>query len=485
MTQDPGVQADRAAAAASALAGAGRLVEAQEVARDALRTSPRHPRLIFEHAFALLRQGLAGEAGDQLARALARLPGDVNLRLLHAFVLNYDPRAAPRDLAGAHLRFGAAARALVGPAARPTPRANARPRVGLVSADLYRHSVAYFLEPLLAHAPRERLELIVLDSSRRADDVTARLRGLAHEWHGCAQMDHEALARRGREMSLDVAVDLSGLTAGHRQLAFARRLAPVQVSCLGYPHASGVDTLDARIADAITDPPEAPNLCGERIVRLPRCFLCYRPPDDAPPVRPREHEGVVFGCFGNMAKINPPLLSLWARVLAGVPGARLVLKNHSLGDARLREALPARLAAAGLDPARVDLLPPAPDEASHLAAYHGVDVALDTFPYAGTTTTCEALWMGVPVASMAGGTHASRVGRSLLTALGEPGWCVDDEAALVALAGRLAGDGSALSSLRGSLRQRMADSDLGDARSLGGAFWGAIESLAAGRSPSQ
>lgn len=485
MTQDPGVQADQAAAAAGALAGAGRLVEAQEVARDALRTSPRHPRLIFEHAFALLRQGLAVQASDELARALARLPGDVNLRMLHAFVLNYDPRAMPRDLAGAHLRYGTAVRALVGPAARLAPRASARPRVGLVSADLYRHSVAYFLEPLLTHAPRERLELVVLDSSRCADDVTTRLRSLVDEWHACAHLDHEALARRGRELSLDVGVDLSGLTAGHRQLAFARRIAPVQVSCLGYPHASGVDAIDARIADAITDPPEAPNLCGERIVRLSRAFLCYRPPEDAPSVRPREHKGIVFGCFGNMAKINPPLLSLWARVLGSVPGARLVLKNHSLGDVRLREALPARLAATGLDPARVDLLPPAPDEASHLAAYHGVDIALDTFPYAGTTTTCEALWMGIPVVSMAGATHASRVGRSLLIALGEPGWCVDDEAGLVALAQRLAGDGAALASLRGSLRQRMAASGLGDARGLAGAFWGAIESLAAGRSEAQ
>lgn len=470
---------------AARLLSVGRLVAAEAAARGALRAAPRNSRHAFDLAFAVLRQGRAAEAADELARALARQPADINLRMLHAFVLNYDPRATPRDVAGAHLRYGAAARALVGPPARVPPRARGggRLRVGVVSADLYRHSVTYFLEPLMEHAPSDRIELVVLDSSGRADDVSRRLRVLAAEWHDCAALDHEALAHRGRDLGLDVALDLSGLTAGHRQLAFARRLAPVQVSCLGYPHASGVDTIDARAADAITDPPDAPNLCGERVLRLPRCFLGYRPPEDAPPVRPREHEGVVFGCFGNLAKINPPLLAAWARVLQGVPGSCLVLKNHSLGDAPLREMLPARLRAAGLDPARVELRPPAPDEPSHLAAYHDIDVALDTFPYAGTTTTCEALWMGVPVASWAGTSHASRVGLSLLTALGEPGWCAPDADAFVARAQGLAADGPALAVLRRSLRDRMAGSPVCAARDHGAAFWGAIEALASEITP--
>jgi predicted O-linked N-acetylglucosamine transferase (SPINDLY family) len=283
------------------------------------------------------------------------------------------------------------------------------------------------------------------------------------------------------------------LTSGHRQAAFARRIAPVQVSYLGYPHASGIDTFDARLADAITDPPGAPNVMGERVIRLAGCFVCYRPPQDAPPIREARGPGgpVVFGCFGNLSKVNRETLRVWGRVLDAVPGSRLVLKNHALGDRFVRgEARPGtrsaidRMREAGLDLSRVELRQPGADEAAHLDAYNDIDAALDTFPYNGTTTTCEALVMGVPVVTFGGDRHASRVGGSLLRAAGCGDWCGEGEAAFVAKAVEMADSGPRGLPARAALRDRLLASSLCDAQRHAAEFVaalsGAIGSCGAG-----
>lgn len=485
--------ADDLALAASRLIGANRLVEAEHAAGAGLKGHPRHARLHYERALALLKQGRVTDATDGLRAALARLAGDVNLEMLLAFTLNYDPRASAKEVAAAHLRYGMLLRASVGAAARIRSRGDgsqraegvsarresglASPsviRVGLVSADLYRHSVAYFLEPLLEAMPRDRFAIIALSSSRAGDDVSARLRGLCHEWHDLAGVDHEAFARLARERLLDIAIDLSGLSAGHRQAALARRIAPVQVSYLGYPHAPGTDTIDARLGDAITDPPAAPNVMGERISRLRTPFVCYRAPE-LPPIEASPHRQATFGCFGNMAKINDAVLAAWSRVLAEVPGSRLLLKNPSLADPLLRAAIPARLAAAGIDPGRVELRPATPNEREHLAAYNEIDVSLDTFPYNGVTTTCEALAMGVPVVTFAGSSHAGRTGMSLLSAV-EPGWCGVDAAAYIQKGVDLACVRPA--SEREGLRERFLASAICDARGLAESLGDALAGLA-------
>jgi len=345
---------------------------------------------------------------------------------------------------------------------------------------MYRHSVAYFLEPLLAALPRERIATVVLNVSGASDEVTARLRACASEWHEMGHLGHADFSIASRALKLDVALDLSGLTGGHRQKSFAMRIAPVQVMYLGYPHASGVDTLDARIADAITDPPGTPETAGETIVRLPGCFLCYRPPADAPAIvgttKPRD--GVVFGCFGNVAKINKPLVEAWARVLAAVPNSKLLIKNHALFDARMQAALPERLRGWGLDPARLELRSPPPNEPEHLAVYNEVDVALDTFPYHGTTTTCEALLMGVPVVSYAGDRHASRVGASLLAAAGCAQWCAAGLDGYVTTATGLGLKGRRGVAERSRLRSQFIASPLCNSERFGEAFAAALESLA-------
>jgi predicted O-linked N-acetylglucosamine transferase (SPINDLY family) len=352
-------------------------------------------------------------------------------------------------------------------------------RVGFISADMYRHSVAYFLEPLLTSLPRERIAAVVLNSSGFSDEVTARLRACSAEWHEMGHLGVRDFAIAARALELDVALDLSGLTRGHRQRAFAMRISPVQAMYLGYPHATGVDTLDARIADAITDPPDTPNTMGGKIVRLPGCFLRYRPPTDAPLIEDGTgtREGVVFGCFGNLAKINRPLVEAWARVLAAVPGSKLLIKNHALFDERTRAALPERFRGWGLDPARVDLRLPLVTETEHLGVYNEVDVALDTFPYHGTTTTCEALLMGVPVVTHAGDRHASRVGASLLAAAGCAEWCAADVDGFVTTATGLGRTGRRSAAERNALRSQFLASSLCSGEGFGEAFAGALESL--------
>jgi predicted O-linked N-acetylglucosamine transferase (SPINDLY family) len=221
--------------------------------------------------------------------------------------------------------------------------------------------------------------------------------------------------------------------------------------------------MDYRLSDAIADPPGSERWCTESLVRLPGCFLCYRPPDYAPPVEnpPCEKNGfVTFGSFNNLSKINPEVIVVWARLLQEIPGSRLVLKNPSLKDKSTRERVQALLADAGISAQRLDLMSFIPGDTAHLGAYARIDIALDTFPYNGTTTTCEALWMGVPVVSLVGDRHCARVGASLLTATGLPDWIAGTTEHYVQIAKSLAQDRDQLARLRSNLRDQVKQSRL-------------------------
>jgi protein O-GlcNAc transferase len=270
-----------------------------------------------------------------------------------------------------------------------------------------------------------------------------------------------------RADGVDILVDLAGHTADNRLLALAYKAAPVQMTYLGYPDTTGMSTVDYRITDALADPPGTTEAFHtEQLLRLDGGFLCYLPPDVAPEVGalPALEQGhVTFGCFSNIFKVTPQILPLWARILGEVPGSRLLLKDKAFASASTRGRVIAALQQAGIEPGRVELLPFEHVHQNHLALYRRVDVALDTFPYCGTTTTCDALWMGVPVVSMTGRNHASRVGLSLLNAAGMPELAGSDEREYVEIAKAVAGDFDKLEMIRDSLRQRMRQSRLLDA----------------------
>jgi predicted O-linked N-acetylglucosamine transferase (SPINDLY family) len=359
-----------------------------------------------------------------------------------------------------------------------------RVRIGYVSSDLRRHSVAYFVEPLLAHHDAERFEVTCYFSHKDADATTNRLKNLAHRWRNVANLNDQQLLRMIADDGIDILVDLNGHTSGSRLTAFARRAAPIQVSCIGYPDTTGVTEMDYRISDAIADPAGTEHQSTEKLVRLPGCFLCYRPPDNAPDVArtPRESNGfITFGSFNNLAKVNVEVIELWASLLQEIPDSRLFIKNPSLTDASTRERYQALFESAGVSSDHLELMGFTPDSSGHLAAYGRIDIALDTFPYNGTTTSCEALWMGVPVISLRGDRHSARVGASLLSAAGHPEWIADTPEQYIQTVKQLAMDADRLTKLRFALRQQLKESRLCSAETYARAVEAAYDGMIANR----
>ncbi len=393
-----------------------RLVEAIATSTHMLELDSSNIAAAHARASATLKLGRVEEALTLIREAVDRAPESVPLAQLHAFVTNYVPSMTPKDVRDAHARFGT----LLTQGRPPMRPAHPRPaeprRIGFLSADFFEHSVSYFLLPLLEGLDRDRFDIVLLSLTRKHDETTARFRELATEWHDLSRLSTEQALSLIHAARIDVLVDISGLTAGSRPDLLAQAPAHLCLSYLGYPSFTGIQRVHARIGDSITDPPGT----EDRVLRLDPCFLSYTPPRDVPTPR-RDHApggGVVFGSFNALAKTSNDVLATWARIIQAVPDSRLVLKNPGLRHASCREDVSRRIALTGLDPARVELLPPAPTVREHLDTYSRIDIALDTFPYAGTTTTCEALLMGVPVVALAGDRHASRVGVSLLSRAG-------------------------------------------------------------------
>jgi protein O-GlcNAc transferase len=338
-----------------------------------------------------------------------------------------------------------------------------RLRIGYVSPDFRRHSVSHFLEPLLAAHDRAAVEVFAYAELRSPDAVTGRLRALTDHWRPTIGLTDDVVAAQVRQDGIDILVDLAGHTSGNRLPVFARAPAPVQVTWLGYPNTTGLDTIGYRLVDAITDPDGAETWTTERLIRLDGCFLCYAPPADAPaPVPPpgSRNAAVTFGSFNNVAKLTAATLQCWAELLGRVPGSRLLLKGYAFDDAEARSRLLRDFERRAIAAERVELQGPISNPVEHLRAYERIDIALDPFPYNGTTTTCEALWMGVPVVALRGSRHAARVGASLLHHVGLESLVARDVAQYIEVAAALAADRTRLQELRGSLRSTMAASRL-------------------------
>lgn len=458
----------------------GKHGEALALGRDWLVRSPDLHLVRANVARILLQRGQAAEAVSTLRDGLALAPGHLDL---HQSLLNaqeYTDSLTAADRA-AHAR---ALGRLFPPA--PAPRAAGLDRdlvVGFISPDLRDHSVAYFFESILTQ-PQPGMKYLCYSTSPAADHVTARLRAAAHGWCAAAAMPDEALAARIRADRIDVLVDLAGHTAGGRAALFARRAAPVQVSYLGWAATTGLPAMDYRIVDVHTDPAGSEHFCTEQLIRLDPCFLCYHPPTTPDPHGPPRDGPVRFGSFNALSKVSPGVLDAWSQILQRTPGSTLSLKAAAINDGESAARLTGEFSSRGIDPARLVLMPWANTLGEHLSRYLEIDIALDTFPYNGTTTTCESLWMGVPVVSLAGESHAGRVGVSLLHAAGTPDLIAPDRPAYVDLACRLASDCGQRASLHAGLRDRMKTGPLCDAASFGRTFAAAIRRAWRGLSPS-
>lgn len=403
------------------------------------------------------------EAAVLLGEALVREPDSVVLNEYRLVTLPYRCESQV-DLLEVYRHYQRISplSALLPLVSAPRQFAPDRLRIGYLSGDLRDHSIAFFLESLLEHHDRSAFEIHCYSVNRSDDEVTARLKSRSDAWVDAGDLEDEALARRIVEDGIDILVDLAGRTVPNRIAVMASRPAFVQISYLGYPTYSGLPQIGWRITDPVIDPPGEAGLESERPLRLSHSMFCYRPPVDAPERGERRagEGGICFGSFNQVQKLSPPVLSLWSRILKETPGSRLMLKAAGFGEEATRQRVMSAFADAGIDPDRVDIRPGIDDRLDHLALYGEIDIALDPFPYNGATTSCEALWMGAPVVTLAGSTHASRMGASILHAIGLTDLVAHSADEYVDIAVRLAHSRERLENLQSTLRVRFSDSPL-------------------------
>jgi predicted O-linked N-acetylglucosamine transferase (SPINDLY family) len=443
----------------------GQTDEAAECYAKALEIQPDNARMHHNLGAVRHKQGRLDDALRCFERALA-----VQADCFQAYdsalfcQLYMDPAhcpatgLTPRDYSQ---RYEAPLRSARLPHERPR-LPDRRLRVAYLSPDFRQHSVAYFMEPILAQHDRRALEIYCYYNYRARDAVTERLIRNADRWCDCAGLSDAGLAARIRADGIDILVDLAGHTGGNRLLVFARKPAPVQVSYLGYPATTGLEAMDWRLVTADTDPPGAEVMHSERLYRLPHSLWCYRPDAEMPEVRPeaavRRNGFITFAALNNVGKVSDAALAAWARVLQALPQAQLVFTN--LADTA-RRTITDRLAAHGIAAQRLRLYGSLA-KTDFYALLNEVDIALDTFPYNGTTTTCETLWMGIPVISLIGASSVARSGYALLKTVGLEELAAHDAEGYVRLAVALAGDPDRLSALRAGMRARVSASALRD-----------------------
>jgi predicted O-linked N-acetylglucosamine transferase (SPINDLY family) len=449
----------------NALRDEGRLTEAVAAYRQAIAIKPDFALAHCNLGNALQDQARLQEAMAAFRRALEIDPGYAAAHSNLLMCLHYADSVSPADLHAEAVAFGRRHGAAGCMAPHDNPRdPDRRLRIGYVSADFRSHPVGYFLARALAAHDHATAEVYCYASQSAEDAMTARLRGHADAWRGILGLPDADAAALIRRDAIDILVDLGGHTANNRLPLFALRPAPVQATWLGYFDTTGLAEIDVILADRFVVPEGEEDRFTETVWRLPDIYLCYAPHEidvnPAPP--PALADGcVTFGCFNNHAKITAGTVRLWAALLRRVAGARLFLKNRSLADAATADALASAFAAQGVARERLILEghSPLPDL---LAAYHRVDIALDPFPFAGGTTTAEALWMGVPVVTLRGDRWVGRMSAGMLTTVGLADLVAADAEGYVRIAAALAADLPRLTALHAGLRRMLLDSPFCD-----------------------
>jgi len=450
----------------NALRKTGRLREAVAAHEQALALKP-YIEAYNNLAATLAEQGEQEKVIECHRRAVALAPSSAATHSDLIYSMLASPRVTPGQIYQESLDWANRHADTLGAVTFSNgPDPQRRLRVGYVSPDFRDHPVARFIEPVLREHDRSSFDVFCYSAVTGADRSTERLRSLADSWRDIARVSDSAAADLIRSDNIDILVDLAGHTAGNRLLVFARRPVPVQVSYLGYPATTGMKAIGYRITDHWADPPGNEALYSEELVRLPDCAWCYQPPPAGPKVGPlpaltRGH--VTFAALHRQHKITPEFIELWSRILAAFPDSRLLVAARALdaSDTSIIERYTQR----GIDRSRIEIVA-ARDHPRYLNALNGADLALDAFPYNGTTTTCDALWMGLPVVTLAGKAHVSRTGASLLSAVGLQNLVATNESEYFGLATALAADPDRLNRLRSDLRDRMARSPLTNARNL-------------------
>jgi predicted O-linked N-acetylglucosamine transferase (SPINDLY family) len=440
----------------------GRVDDAVAAYRSALAADPKCVPALINLASALKDQGLLTDAMNAMEQALAIEPA--NLPAHHAAIhLQYFlPDCSQETICAAEAQFARCIRTVVGPVNRPpivNRDPNRRLRIGYVSPDLNDHVIGRNMLPLLRNHDRSQFHITCYSSSRKCDQITQIFKQSCDGWRDVINLRDEQLAEQIRIDQIDILVDLALHLAGNRLPVFARCPAPIQFTFAGYPGSTGLREIDYRLSDPNLDPPGCESHYPEQTIRLPS-FWCYEPVGEVPEVNPlpaRSNGYVTFGCLNNFCKINDGVLELWEKILVDLPNSRLAIL--ALPGSH-RERLLGRMRAV-CD--RVSFLDPRP-RSEYLKLFHTIDLALDTFPYNGHTTSLDGLYMGVPMVTLRGATIAGRAGVSQLTNLGLPQLIAESPADYVRIARTLAEDLPQLADLRATLRSRMQQSVLMDAK---------------------
>lgn len=451
----------------NALKDLGQLDRAAEAFQTALRIKPDFAEAFNDLGNVLKDRGQVALAIESYREAVRRKPNDDKFRSNVIFGLHFQADVDEAEIRREQAEWNRQHVVPLRPVRRPlrnSPDPHRRLRIGYVSPDFRTHATSFFVAPLLEAHDRAQFEIHCYASVRRPDAVTERLRRSSNAWHDVGLLSDAELAERIKEDEIDILIDLSMHTSAHRLLTFARKPAPLQGSWLAYAGSSGVETIDFRITDAVIEPNGSRDAGpGEQIVRLRDCWCCYAPLGEFPlpgSLPAAESGSVTFGSLNQFGKVGEATLRHWAELLAMVPNSRLLMVCPR-GEAT--ESTRRFFAARGVPAPRLELVAPAPwDE--YIRLFNRVDIALDSFPFNGMTTTCHALWMGVPVVTRAGAMPVARTGLSLLRTVGLSEWAASNEREYLGIAAKAAGDFEKLSDLRAGLRSRMQASPLMDGR---------------------
>jgi predicted O-linked N-acetylglucosamine transferase (SPINDLY family) len=453
-------------AVGSLLYSQGFLGQARQCFERALSLNPSDLQIGLHLANVLRDSGNHANALTLLEQLKSSLPNHPTIRHIHLTSLEYAPDVTDSARLASASEWGRWADARIGgPKARPVFRATQGQalRIGYLSADFCRHTVGLLVLPVIKSHNPDRVTVFAYSSGHIADAFTDEFKSVSH-WRDVRNLTDQDLAQTIRNDQIDVLIDLSGHTAGSRLNALAWRPAPVQIAWLGYFATTGLDAIDAVLFDEWHVPPGSETLFHEPVVRLPMGRMCYQPLPDAPAVKPPpvlERQNITFGCFNNTAKLNDQVLDVWAHVLLAVPHSRLVLKWRTLNDPQFCAQLISAFAGRGIPPDRIELRRPSP-HLEMLAEYADIDIALDPFPFTGGLTSCEALWMGVPVITWPQSRAVSRQTFAFLSAIGLTELAAKDAVDYVHIAQTLAGDRAKLTHLRNNLRRTLQASSLMD-----------------------
>ena len=476
--------------------------QAERLLRQALQIQPDYPEALLQLGYLFLRAGhaikalgfferippMAGDtrplvnAANALAllsrfnemkqyfgRALQIEPHNSTIWSIALLSTTYDPNVNRDDLFQRHLDFGNIfSKGPITSKATSRPAANAAKKIklGYVSGDFRAHVCSWFLLPLLQAHDRINFDIVCYSTDVREDQITTRFRSIADLWRPISVLSDEAAAHQMALDEIDVLIDCSGHSQGNRLSLFAKKPAPISVTFLGSPGTTGLNSISYRFTDSVTDPIGEGNAYStEKLVRLPNGFLAYQPTIEMPDVSPVPclRKGMItFASFNNRLKLNDSVIELWAKVLAAVPGSKLILKDRCFSFAAMADDMRQRFQSHGITPDRLDIRPYNASVLDHYLTFSEVDIALDPFPFNGGTTTCDAIYMGVPVISLLGDRYISRMAATIMSRCGLEELVAKSQADFIDIAVRLANNSRKLQHLRQNLRKMFESSPLGN-----------------------